>query len=459
MSGGRVEEVVKRLAEIRAMDARGEGGRLFTYLYETGDPGVKEVSLRAFEMFLDTNALDPTVFKSALFFERELVSFASSLAGGVEGVVGTVTYGGTESIILAAMAAREWYRSLGGSRTPGIVAPQTVHPSVRKAASYLGMRLSIAPVDPGSKRVDIDRLASLVDDGTAMVVVSAPNYPYGTVDDVRGVAEALSGRRVWLHVDACIGGFILPFMRELGLYNGAFAFDVEGVYSVSMDLHKYGYSPKGASVLLFRDGSLKKHSIFADLRWPGYPFINATVLSSRSVAPLAAAWAVANYLGRRGYLELARKAVEARDEIMRGLESIGFRSIAPIESTILSVALDDPVDTLRFHANMSRRGWILGLQPGVKGLAPPNIHLTISPIHKLVTPQFLRDARASSGEPLPEELEEARHLLESRGPLELAGMIGRTPYDQVIIAWILSSIPPDVAEDLARELTVEVYHG
>ncbi len=452
-----VADILSTLREYKSLDPKPGSGRLFSYLYETGDPELARLASEAYRMFLDTNALDPTVFKSALALEREVVGFSKSLVHAGDDVVGTVTYGGTESIILALTAAREWYRRRRHG-VPRVVVPVTGHPSIRKAAWLLGMRVVEAPVDPESKRADPEAVKELVDDDTALVVLSAPSYPYGVVDPVRDVAEYTSDRDVLLHVDACVGGFILPFMEMLGERVEPYDFRVDGVTSLSMDAHKYGYTPKGASILLFRGGELKEGTVYVDLEWPGYPFINTTILSSRTAAPLAAAWAVFQYLGVEGYKRLAARVLEARDRILDGMRRLGFRSLAPVESPLLSLALDSSEDTIRYHASMSLKGWIIGLQPPLEGVAPYNIHLTITPVHHGVVDEFIEDSRRSLAEPPPRELLEAYRLLEE-DPLRLASMVGETPVAGAVIALLLASIPADLAVEMARKLTVEVFKG
>ena len=449
--------VLEELARIRNLDVNASSGRLFTYIYETGIPELREVASRAFSMFLGTNALDPTVFRSAFFFEKELVSHALHLMNAPEAAVGTVTYGGTESIMLAVLAARRWYRRVrdGGGR---VLVPVTGHPSIRKAAEYLGLGVEYLSVDPESKKLDIEDLKEKIDDNVALIVVSAPNFPYGTVDPVKEAAEIAAEKGVPVHVDACVGGYILPYLERLGLDVPVFDFRVEGVTSISMDLHKYGYSPKGASVVLFRSGEYKEGTVFVDLRWPGYPLINTTVLSSRSVAPMAAAWATLQFLGDEGYMELARRIVEARDRILSGLSRLGFRSLAPVESPLLSLALGSDNETLKYYAWMQLWGWVLGLQRRVEGLAPYNIHLTVMPVHAGVVGEFLEDSRKAVESPPPRELQEILSQVE-RDPLAAAERIGGSPLDGVLVAKILESVPPEYAEDLARALVVEVFRG
>ncbi len=451
------EEIIKELLDIRKLDVDPTKGRLFTYIYETGDDKLRSIAKEAFQIFLETNALDPTVFRSALFFEREVVSFAKNIVHAGDDVVGTATYGGTESIMLAVKAARWVYKKAHGvSSVPEVLLPVTGHPSIRKAAHYLEMKTVEARVDPETKKVNVEDLKERISGKTALIILSAPNFPYGVVDPVRDVAEYARDKGVPVHVDACVGGFILPFMEMIGENVEQFDFRVEGVTSLSMDAHKYGYTPKGVSLILFRGEEFKKGTIYVDLKWPGYPFINTTVLSSRSAAPLAAAWAVFNYLGVNGYIDMTRRVISARDKILEGLRDLGFRELSPIESPLLAVSLDSEEELFKFHANMSLKGWIIGLQPKLEGIAPYNIHLTISPIHDKIAEEFLHDARDAIEGPPPGKLIEIYELLE-RDPLSAAKLIGETPLDSIIIARILGSIPMEFAEEIARQLTVEVF--
>ncbi len=449
------DSILAELSLLSQGDPDPSTGRLFTYIYEAGDDGLRRLAEEAYRMLLHTNMLDPTVFKSALALERELVGYALRLAGGVDEAVGTATYGGTESIALALLAAREEYYSRHGRSAPApkVVAPVTVHPSVGKAAWLLGMRLARVPVEPGSMKARLEAVAEAIDGSTILLVASAPNFPYGTIDPVRDMAELASDRGILLHVDACIGGFILPHMEALGEPVEPWGFQVEGVTSISMDMHKYGYTPKGVSFILFRESRLKEHTIYVDLSWPGYPFINTTLLSSRSAAPLAAAWAVYKYLGDEGYRRLAGMVLDARSRILGGLAGLGFRSIAPVESPLLALTLPSQEDLLAYYAGITARGWVLGLQTPVKGLAPYNIHLTLSPVHQRVAEDFIEDSRAAieEGRMILARLEEE---LASGDVLQLV-----TSGGSLAIARLLETLDPGEAEALARSLVVEVYRG
>lgn len=449
--------LLQKLYELKQNDIDPRSGRLFTYIYETGINELRELALEAYRLFANTNALDPTVFRSAFFFERELVKNAMRLTNAPSDAVGTVTYGGTESIMLAVKAARYKFRKkYGFDKVPRVLVPVTGHPSIRKAAHYLGLKLEYLKVEREDKKLDVDDLSEKLDKDVALVVVSAPNFPYGTIDPVKKAAEIARERGVPVHVDACVGGYILPYMERLGYNPPLFDFRVDGVESISMDLHKYGYSPKGASIILFRAPEYKEGTIFVDLRWPGYPLINNTVLSSRSIAPLAAAWSTQAYLGEEGYLKLARDLLEARDDIYRGLSRLGFSSLAPIESPLLSLSLDLENDVFKYYSWMSLKGWVVGLQPKVEDLAPYNIHLTIMPIHRKVYKEFLKDSEEAINMPPPRELIDLLDLVQ-KDPMSAAQRIGETVLDGILIAKVLESIPKDYAEDLARMLAVEVY--
>lgn len=452
------DDVMKKLLSASEMDPDSSTGRLFAYIYETGREDLARAAREAYSLFINTNALDPLVFKSALYFEREIVGWARRLAGGSEEVVGTVTSGGTESIILAVKTARSHFEKREGRSAVGeVVAPATIHPSVKKASHYTGLRYIESRVERDTKKARVEDLKENVSNKTALIVLSAPNYPYGTIDPVKDAAEYAADKGIPVHVDACLGGYILPFFERLGIDVPEFDFRIEGVTSISMDAHKYGYAPKGVSVLLFRDAGWKKESIFVDLAWPGYPFINTAVLSSRSIAPLAAAWAIQSLLGENGYLELASHVVEARDAIYSGLSRLGFESLAPIESPILSLTHQSgESEVLKFHAVMSERGWVIGLQPRVKNLAPLNIHLTMMPVHKRIVGEFLRDAEEALSSGVPEDLRALLSQLE-RDPLAAALKIGETKFDAILIAKLLESLPEDLASEMAKELAVEVF--
>ncbi len=452
-----MEDVGRILDEVEGLDIDPHSGKLFAYFYETGDETLRKIALEALVRFYSKNILDFTVFRSAIYFERELVSFCKRLMHSEPDSAGVFTYGGTESIMLAVKSARDYFRKMkGATRTPEIVVPFTIHPSFLKAASYLGLKVRTAGIDANLK-ADVDEINSLVTHDTALIALSAPNWPYGTVDPVKDVAEIAQDAGTLLHVDACLGGFLLPFFERIGEKVEPYDFRIDGVTSISMDAHKYGYALKGASVLLFRNKELKKHAMFVNTSNPGYIFVNTAVLSSRSVGPLASAFAVMKYLGEEGYVRLAKKVLSARNKIERGLKRLGFESVGPVESQVLSMHNPD-AELLGFMAAMRKRGWHFHLQRGVSEYSiPPNIHLTISPIHDDVAGEFISDAETAVKEKSPVNVDE---LLQRIGRGELAEILQEFEsgkLDSSVAALLLEQLSEDVAEEIVKELVVRWY--
>ncbi len=446
---------IAKLDEIEKNDLKAESGKLFAYIYETGEEEIKEIANTALLKFYNKNVLDFTVFRSAVFFERELVNFSKNLMNAPEGAVGSYTYGGTESIMLAVKAARDYYRKKHGNSVCELVVPVTIHPSFYKAADYLGLRVKRVGIDE-DKKVDVEQLKEAVSDKTALIAVSAPNWPYGTVDPVKEVAEFAADSNVLLHVDACLGGYILPFLERLGENVPEYDFRVEGVTSMSMDLHKYGYTPKGASILLFRNAELKKCSMYVDVSSPGYIFVNTAVLSSRSVGPMAAAYSVVDYLGIDGYLRLAEKVLKARNEIYRGLKELGFDSIAPVESSVL--CMSGEIDLFNFVVNMRELGWHFHLQKGLKDYnIPPNIHLTISPIHERTAKAFVEDAKKAVSKPGKVSLEEIVKSIMGGEFSQVIEDFKEGKIDSSVVPMLLENLPEEFAVEIVKELVIEWY--
>ncbi len=458
----RLGQVLALLENLGRLDADPWSGRMFTHTYDPGIPELHEATWKAFKLYRDKTMLDFTVYPSIMVMERELIGFLGSLFHAPKGYSGSFTYGGTESIILAALAAREAWKRRGGIGEGKIVMPVTGHPAFAKAAYLLGLRVVRTPVDSDTMEDDPAALVEEVDNETVMIVASAVNYPYGSLDPVRAIAEALEGREAWLHVDACIGGMVLAFARDAGEEVEPFDFIVDKVKSLSVDMHKYGYSPKGASVVLFRSGEDKKPTLFVDAAWPGYPLVNEAILSTRSAAPLAAAWAVARLLGRDGYRRLAERVVRARRKIQKGLEEMGFTVIGRPRAGILAFTSSD-VDILELASRLSRAGWIVQVQPGSRPLGfPPSIHLTISPVHLDIADEFLLAIdEARRGIPAP-ELRAEKLLAEKglAGIAEIVEKVGKEGLDDAalrLVDELIYMLDPEVVNELIREAVLEIF--
>ncbi|MCP2098216.1 MULTISPECIES: aminotransferase class V-fold PLP-dependent enzyme [Actinosynnema] len=371
------------LAELRAADLPTHGGRTLAYVYDSALPGLDALAAAAHALAAPANGLDPTAFPSLLRLEREVVATAARLLGGG---VGTVTSGGTESCLLAVLAARD---SRPDVARPSVVVPETAHAAFHKAGHYFGVRVVAVPVDPVTFRADPVAMAAAVDGSTVLVVASAPSYAHGVVDPVGEIAAVAAERGVRCHVDACIGGWVLP---HAGV--APFDFRVPGVTSVSVDLHKYAYCPKGVSVLLHADAGLRRAQFFASADWPGYTMLNTTMQSTRSGGPVAAAWAVLRRIGDDGYRELAGRALESARVVREGIGAIpGLRVLGEPEATLLAVA-GDGVDVFVVADELKARGWYA--QPQfAHGASPVNLHLTLTAANSGHEAELLADLRAS----------------------------------------------------------------
>ncbi|HLL62887.1 MAG TPA: aminotransferase class V-fold PLP-dependent enzyme, partial [Propionibacteriaceae bacterium] len=273
------EQIRTALTALRQHDLPTHGGRTLAYVYDSGLAEVDAVGREALAAYGSTNALDPTAFPSLLQMEQDLIADAAALLDGPPGTVGTVTSGGTESILLAVQTARDAHPDI---TRPTMVLPTSAHGAFHKAAHYFGVRPIMVDVDPGTGRAVPTAMTAAIADDTVLVVASAPSYAHGVVDPVTQIATAAQAAGVRCHVDACIGGWLLPFLRRDDPELPAFSFLVPGVTSISVDLHKYGFTPKGVSILLHRDAALRRPQYFATAGWPGYTMINAGVQSTRS---------------------------------------------------------------------------------------------------------------------------------------------------------------------------------
>jgi len=385
-----VESVLAELRELRAGDLPVRGGTTWAYVYDSGSDSAHEVAARAYAEMLDVNGLDPTAFPSVVTLENSVVGTAAGLLGGGVPGAGIFTSGGTESCLLAVKAARDARPDVD---RPQLVLPITAHPAFHKGAAYLGLEVVTTAVDEAF-RADPGAVAAAVTDRTVLVVASAPSYPTGTVDPVPAIAAAAAERGVLCHVDACIGGWVLPFLPGPPPFDLA----VPGVTSLSVDLHKYAYAPKGASVLLFRDRALRRKAYFAYAGWPGYPVINPTVQSAKSAGPVAAAWAVLEHVGLDGYRELARDARSALLALAGGVAGIdGLAVLGVPDSTLLAVA-GSGVDVFVVADELRARGFYAQVQLAL-GPVPRSLHFSAhsasrSTVDDLVT--ALREATAAA---------------------------------------------------------------
>ncbi|MDM7853391.1 pyridoxal phosphate-dependent decarboxylase family protein [Cellulomonas alba] len=452
-----VDAVLARLAQLRAADPPTHGGRVLSYVYDPGRPDLDQLAAEAVRLFLPVNGLDPTTFGSAAVLERDVVAFARDVLHGDGEVVGSVTSGGTESCLLAVKSARDTWRAAGPGRErahPRLVLATTAHPAFRKAAHYLDLDVVEVAVDPVTGRADAAAMAAELTDDTALVVVSAPSYPFGALDPVAEVAAAAADAGVPCHVDACIGGWVLPWWGDLPPWDLA----VPGVTSISADLHKYGYAPKGASVVLYRGRAAHRAQYFATTAWPGYPVVNPTALGSRGVGAMAAAWALLRALGEPGLAGLAGDARRATDAVRAAAGEIaGLHVVGSPVGPLLALAADDgpdSVDPFRLVDALRARGWVAQAQPGLVqpdgSRLPRTAHLTLTAVSAGIADDLAAALSAAADDvrglpaPLPDPAL-AERVLTAGLPDELAGVMAT-----------LEALPADVVRPLLVEVLASV---
>ncbi|MDO5741180.1 MAG: pyridoxal-dependent decarboxylase [Ornithinimicrobium sp.] len=471
-----------RLAAYLTDDAPTHGGRVLSYVYDSGRPELDALAGAAAAAVQAVNGLDPTTFPSVARLESDLVRFAREMLHGPT-ATGSVTSGGTESCLLAVLAAREqWRRRHAAGAQPGtvrplIVLPASAHAAFHKAAHLFDLDLILVPVDAATGVPSVAEMVEAMDaagDALALVVVSAPSYPHGVLDPIVEVAAAARTRDLPCHVDACIGGWVLPWWGAAGgdpLPPWDFA--VPGVTSISADLHKYGFAPKGASLLLFSDPALDRARYFALTDWPGYPVVNPTLLGSRSATSLAAAWAVVQALGPGGYVELTRPTVRATAAVRAAVESIdGLRILGEPVGPLLAVAADldtsgavraDAVDPHAWATAVARAGFVLQGQPAF-GLIPRSTHLTITPVTERVLAELIpvliaaadevrgapERAEAAGAIPDPAQLAAAARAggeLDLASVLALIEMLPREQSAGLLTAFLAEFVAPPAGSD------------
>ncbi len=379
------EEVLAALRAARERDARWHEGRTWCLVYHAGDD-ILDLLKEAYTLFFSENALNPMAFPSLRKFEAEVVAMTASLLGGDEETAGTMTSGGTESILMAVKTARDWARAhRPGVEAPEMVLPTTAHPAFHKAGHYFGVRPVVVPVDSGF-RADVEAVRKAITPRTILLVGSAPTYPHGIVDPIADLAALAQEHGCLCHVDACVGGFMLPFVRKLGYPVPDFDFRVPGVTSISVDLHKYAYAAKGASVVLYRNRALRRHQFSVYTDWPGGVYASPAMAGTRPGGSIAAAWAVLHYLGEEGYLALADTVMRATARLREGIAALkGLYILGEPAMSILAIG-SDRVNVYEVADELHLRGWHLD-----RGQFPPSLHLTVTPAHAPVVDAFLAD--------------------------------------------------------------------
>jgi len=391
-----VDAVIAELEAKRAGDVRWRDGRAFSLVY-SGGPAAHEAAERAALLYLHENALNTRAFPSLGAIQSEVVRWTADLLHGPPEVAGFLTSGGTESIQCAVLAARERGRAERGITAPQMVVAESAHAAFHKSAHMFGVRLVKTPV-LADWRADVAAMAAAITPDTVLVVGSAPQYPQGVVDDIPAIAALAHAAGASCHVDACMGGFVLPFAERLGRQVPPWDFRVPGVTTVSADIHKLGYAPKGVSVILHRDKALRAYQTFVTQDWLGGLYASPNLQGTRSGLPMAAAWAVMQTLGMEGYLRLTEAALTAADRMRAGIVATpGLRVLGGDPYHIVAMAADPasaaPLDVFALGDALAARGWLHDRQT-----PPDTLHSTVSNSNAAAMDDWLADLAACAAE-------------------------------------------------------------
>ncbi len=419
------DELMSRLREAISRDADWRGGKIWSLVYFAGDD-VADVLKDAYITAFYTNGLGPGAFKSLRKFESEVIAMTADLLNHPE-AAGNMTSGGTESILMAVKSARDWARAERDITQPQIVIPVTAHPAFDKAAHYLDVEVIHTPLRE-DLRADTVAMRESITPNTVLVAGSAPCYPFGVIDPIPDIAALAKERGLCCHVDACLGGYLLPFVERLGYAVPPWDFRVDGVTSISADLHKYGFSARGASTVLYRDPELRRHQFFATSDWPGGLYGSPTVAGSRPGGAIAAAWAVLNYLGVEGYTRLARVIMDTTAALIDGINGIPkLKMLGDPDMSVFAFTSD----SLEIHAVadvLDEAGW----HPDRQQL-PPSLHCMVTPAHKDVVGPFLTDLQRAVGHV-------ATNAPASSGRAAMYGMLDKMPDRGAVRDVVLDSI-------------------
>lgn len=386
------DEVRAEMESFKELDFDWKGGRLPSYIYYL-DEELLNIQREAYAMYMVENGLGKgRAFPSLARMEDEVIRRGLMLLGGSEQSGGIFTSGGTESILLAVKAAREWAKRIGKKRPYKLLLSETGHPAFNRAAGLMEIEVERLPMREHDFKFDLEELNGALDERVIMIVGSAPNYAAGTFDEIAALGEIALKHDLWLHVDACVGGFLAPFARMNGKSIPDFDLSVRGVKSLSADIHKYGFAAKGASLLLFASADDKKFAHFA-LDWARGTYQSESNQGTRAGGAVATAYAVMNVLGNDGYKRLAKITLETVERLTAGIDAIeGLEVIRPYELCIFAYKSAGPGIEINAVADeMGKKGWFIG-----RSQRPaPSIQMAVNPVHAKTCDEYLADLSES----------------------------------------------------------------
>ncbi len=456
-----VSHIEQQLKELKTNDLPWKSGKVLAYVYEP-DPVAYALIQKAYMMFLTENGLDPTAFSSLLKMEQDVIDIAINLMNGDEECAGNFTFGGTESIMLAIKTARDYNRDKNPNiKKPNIVLPVTAHAAFFKACHYLDVETKVIPVDEKNFTPKILNYQKSIDENTILLVGSSPSYAHGVIDPIEEIAALAKEKNLLCHVDACVGGMYLPFAKKLGYDIPAFDFSVEGVTSISMDFHKYGYTAKGASCILHKRKELRKYQLYTCSEWSGYSIVNPTVLSSKTGGSLAACWANLNYMGFVGFQNIVEGTQAAKTKVEKAISENDYLNLLGTPIMNMIAFSSNKIDLFALVAKMKELGWYIQLQ-FKHGISPTNIHLSINRANVEHIDTFIKDLLFSVNElsnntidsslPFPTEfLDNLTPEMVQQLKSGLGISDGEAPGDLTLVNRILDAASPEIRDMILKE--------
>lgn len=421
------DEVLASLASRKSGDPDYKAPRTWSLVYYLDDEHTRLVQ-DAYNIYFSENALNPIAFKSLKGMEHEVVRMTAAMLNGDSQTVGTMTSGGTESCLLAVKTWRDYARAKRPwIRRPEMIVADTVHVAWQKGSRYFDVKIVRVPVGK-DMRMDPEAVARKITRRTILIVASAPDFPHGMVDPIDEIGAIAKRHGIPLHVDSCLGGFLLPFMEEAGYPLPRYDFRVPGVLSISADVHKYGFAAKGASVILYRSMDYMEHQFFIEQDWPGGVFLSHGLLGTRPGGAIAAAWASMMAMGRRGYRENARATMEVTGKLKEGIAAIdGLEIIGNPPASVFSYgSTDRGLDIYAVGDQMEQKGWHVDrLQ------RPEGLHAMVTPRHARIADRYLADLAESIA------TVRAHPELKRSGDAAMYGMISRIPLRGAVRAEVM----------------------
>ncbi|HDK46296.1 MAG TPA: aspartate aminotransferase family protein [Actinobacteria bacterium] len=421
------DKILDEMRSLAQAEASWEEGRTWSLVYHAGEEHT-EFLKEAHGLFFSENALNPLAFPALRRFEAEVVRMTASMLNGDDRVAGTMTSGGTESLLMAVKTYRDWARATKGITEPNMVLPVTAHAAFDKAAHYFGVRQVRVQI-ADDLRADPAAMEAAITSNTILMVGSAPDYPFGQVDPIEDLATIALGRGIGFHVDSCLGGFLVPWMERLGVRVGRWDFRVPGVTSMSADVHKYGFAAKGASTILYRTPELRRFQFHVTTDWPGGIYASPSMAGTRPGGPIAAAWAALQAIGQDGYLTMTEQILDTSRRLIDGVRSIdGLTMLGDPKLSVFSFVGTD-VDTYAIGDVLESRGWHVDRQ-----IKPASLHFMVTPAHAGIVDAFLEDLQRSVDEV------RAHPELATSGQAAMYGMMTTLPDSDMLEEIVLQTL-------------------